>query len=419
MTSTSSWAGSPTPVPASSGTKIAETVLTLAISSEQAIITLPEKVEEAVPSRFAETSMPLPLGFEISRQPISEGERSRFAPDLESLGLDHAVWSILNASLAVAGPHSEPHMLRAYRGEELVGALFYMSCRRQGRCVTHHPIWSRALDLNSMPAFLWNRLSAGMDHHTNPGFVAGGLERQTLIDTALEFLTGRYTYGVLIDHPEIPTRLPSADIAHLDYGYIDTANVGVKELLRESKNLKRKTRKFTNKGGRIDVIEGPMPAAERETVARWIEKLDPAVRLGFQDAYPAMVAAGLMEAPTVHMLAYLDGVFVGNQSFVRVGSRLVCLSGIFDQQRTSNYHAYENIILTSVEYARERELEWIEYGPIVNPTKARLMTSFMPSALRYYSRFAPVRRGLSWLVHRSLLSPEVLRDFIGLEPQRG
>ena len=119
------------------------------------------------------------------------------------------------------------------------------------------------------------------------------------------------------------------------------------------------------------------------------------------------------------MLAYLDGAFVGNQGFVGTGSRLFCLSGIFDRQRTSNDHAYENIVLASIEYAQADGPERIERGPIVKPTKAKLMTSFTPSALRYYSRSAPLRRGLSWMLHWSVLSPTTLGAFIGFEGRWG
>lgn len=360
--------------------------------------------------------MPKDLIVRTSRDPVTPEEQLRFAPDLTELGLDAAVWSILNASLSTRSEYSSPKILRAYQEDEAVGIAMYVECRQTARCITRNPFLVRILDASGTPSFAWLRISAALDQYANPGFVAGPLDRRTLIRAALEYLTKKYLYGFVFDRPDIPMGLPSSDVLFPDFGYIEANRVGAETYLQASKNLRKKVRKFGNKRGRVDVVRGPMPTHERKTMLRWMRALDPDIRLAFQDNYPAMVDAAVQQPETVHVLAYLDDAFVGNQSFVQTGRRLVCLSGIFDPDRKSNYHAYENVILESIRLANAQSLDQIDYGPIVNPTKARMMTRFEPSALRYYSRFAPIRRAMQWALNRSRIGPEALGDYIGLEP---
>lgn len=72
--------------------------------------------------------------------------------------------------------------------------------------------------------------------------------------------------------------------------------------------------------------------------------------------------------------------------------------------------------MESVDYAAAHGVGRIDYGPVVNPTKAKLMTHFLPTELRYYSRFTPRRRSLVPLLRRSLLSPQNLGQYMEQKP---
>ncbi len=354
------------------------------------------------------------LRFDIDRTPLALEEQARLAADLDRLGLDAALWGVLNATVATGSAASRPFWLRARRGDDLVGAALVVECRRLARCVTRNAALERTIDALNPPSFMWLRVGAGIDQYANPGFVADGLDRATFVRGAVGAMMRRYRYGCVFDDPSTPLGVPTADVAFPDFGRVEPVAGERDASLAASKQLRKKVRKFANKGGRIDVVAGPMPDAEAAIVAGWLRSIDPEVRVTFQDLYPAMVAASNRLPETVHVLAYLDDAFVGYHSFLPSGERLVCLSGIFDPDRPSNYHAYENVILEVLAYAAERGFARIDFGPVLNPTKAKMMTRFERSALRYVSRHAPFRLAMRAAVIRSRIGPARMRPYIGL-----
>lgn len=359
------------------------------------------------------------LEFELSRQPLSPSEGRLFAADLAALGLSFNLWPLFNATLATRTSDAAPQLLRAYRRGELMAVALLIDFTRPGRSLFRTPLLQRALDAPRIPQFIWNRLGAGIDQYSNPGFVREGLDRSLFVEAALRFLLSRYLLGCLIDRPEHTVALPVARVPHFDYGVIDLrAASGAAGYGAAHSNLPRKLRKFRNKGGTLEVIEGPISAGDLERIDGWLRALEPDARLTFQDNYANMVRGALQggDAGTVHILARLQRALVGYQSFVCCGDRLSCLSGVFDRSRASTYHAYEAIIVESVAYAASRGLAHIDYGPVVNPTKAAMMTHFVPTELRYYSRLAPLRGSLGWLLYRSRLSPHRFAAYMGQPP---
>lgn len=355
------------------------------------------------------------LRFDLSGTPVAPEEQARFDADLGRLGLDASIWGVLNATLTTGSSVSKPLLLRARRGAELAGVALVIECRRLARCVTRNAVLERTIDALNPPSFMWLRVGAGIDQYANPGFVAEGLDRETFVQGAVDALMRRYRYGCVFDDPASSLGVPTADVPFPDFGRIDPVAGERERALAASKQLRKKVRKFENKGGRVRVVDGPMPEAEATTIAAWLGAIDPEVRVAFQDLYPEMVAASNRLPGTVHVLAYLDDAFVGYHSFLPSGARLVCLSGIFDPERPSNYHAYENVLLAALRYAAERGIAGIDLGPVLNPTKAKLVTRFDRSALRYVSGFAPFRLAMRAAVARSRIGPTKLRDYIGLE----
>ncbi len=356
-----------------------------------------------------------PLRFELSRQPVGAAEQRLFGEDA-ACGLN--IWTVLNATLETKTRASVPYIVRAYWGHELVGAALIVRFTRPGRCLFRSPALYKTVDVARVPEFIWNRLGAGIDGYSNPGCVRAGLSQAEFVGTALDFLTSRYLLGCLIDAADKESPRPAATIPHLDYGVIDLRTAPSPDyFLARHGNLGRKLRKFRNRGGTLEVIEGALPQSDREKIWGWLETLTPAVYTPFQDLYPAMACRALGEpAGTVHFISRLQGELVGYQSFVHRGAALSCLSGVFDRSRTTTYHAYEALILESVRYAAAHGLKCLEYGPIVNPTKAKLMTHSVRAELRYYTRSALLRRSLGWVLERSHLSPRYLGAYMGQTP---
>lgn len=362
-------------------------------------------------------SRALELRFDLSRTPLDAAEQALFAEDLRRLGLAPTLWDVLNATASASTPTAVPWWLRSYREGELVGALLLLTYCHPGKALFRRTLLSRTLDAPRVQQFFWNRMGAGIDQYSNPGFVRAGLERSAFVHAALRFLLPKYLLGCLISPPQAATPYPASVTPHFDYGVIDLRTAGDETyFLRAHANLGRKGRKFRNKGGSLEVTEGPLPPDDVARIGGWLRELEPEARLPFQELYPHMARGALACAGTVHVLARLGGQLVGYQSFLRSGDRLSCLSGVFDRTRSSTYHAYENILLESVRYAAQRGVSYIDCGPVVNPTKRGLMTHFVRSELRYYSRFLPVRRSVGWLLDRSALSPRKFGPYIGQEP---
>lgn len=249
------------------------------------------------------------LKFELSRRPLSSSEQALFGADLAALGLSPSLWPLLNATLATRTADAALQLLRAYCGGELVAAALLVVFTRPGKSLFRAPLLHRALDAPRIPQFMWNRLGADIDQYSNSGFVRAGLERPPFVSAALRFLLSRYLLGCLIDHPEHALGPPAARVPHFDYGVVDLRAAGAAAGYGAAHgNLPRKLRKFRNKGGALEVIEGSVSAGDLERIDGCLRALEPEARLAFQDNYPNMMRGALQggTAGTVHILARLQ-----------------------------------------------------------------------------------------------------------------
>ncbi len=358
------------------------------------------------------------LTFTLTRAAVNEREQAIFADDLASLGLDATTWLVLNGTVETGTRATIPKVLRAYRHDELVGVAYILECRRVGQCFFDGPVASM-MDLAALPLFVWTRNGAMIDGNANPGFVAAGVDRDDFFAQSIAYLTRRYPYGSVLDYPEafsgpgyVATPLFDSGIIHLE------GVASVEDYSADSKNLRRKVNKFRNKGGAVEVIRGALPDDLRAEALRCLASLKPLVRAPFQDNYAnmAMQACSLASDRVVHFIARLNGDVVGYHSFAVAGRSLHCLSGAFDRTRTSTYHAYENVILESIRFGLDHGLTTIYYGPITNPTKAKLMNAYSRCEVRNYSRLVPLRAVFPAMIRASKLAPATFKDFIGIQP---
>jgi hypothetical protein len=356
------------------------------------------------------------LSFTLTRAPLAEDEQAILRDDLTRLGVDETVWLILNGMIQTGTRATIPKVLRAHRDGALVGAAYVIECRKLGRCFFDDPL-ATMMDTPGLPMFLWTRNGIMTDSNANPGFVAPGVEREAFVAQAVHYLQRRYLYGVVLD---VPAAVPAADC--VSQPLFDSGSVllrgfsGLDDYLARGKNLRRKISKFKNKGGTIEVVRGAMTPVDREAAERCFGAMKPLVFTPYQDNYVrmAMQSCSIASDRLVHIIARFDGEFAGYQSFALSGDGLYCLSGIFDRNRNSNYHAYENVIVESVRLGLEQGLRVVDYGPITNESKLKMMTSFQRAEMRIHSRFAPVRGLLPLVVQRSKLAPQVYRAYTGV-----
>lgn len=357
--------------------------------------------------------------FRLGREPATAQEQTRFTADLARLDLGEGIWNVFNATLQTRTKHSRPLALRAYHNGSLIGLALIYECRKTGECFFDPPV-STMMDMPGIPMFVWLRYGTTVDHFTNPGFVAEGIDRQLFIEQSIARLLRHYLYGTVVEYRASAAFDGAVKLPFVDSGVIDLDGMAsIDSYLARAKNLARKLKKFRNKGGEIRVIHGAMPP---ELIAAALEAFDTltiGVRTPFQDNYLNMAKAGLSQESTdkVHIVALLNGRYAGHQSFLHSGDGLHCQAGVFDRRHKSTYHAYENIIVSSVEYALEHNLQRIDWGPVINETKAKMMTGFIPCENRTYARYRPVAAALPLILKRSKLSPETLEPWCNLGKQ--
>lgn len=182
-----------------------------------------------------------------------------------------------------------------------------------------------------------------------------------------------------VDFREAIGRVPGV-VGHriMEAGCISTRNPLVEQqFLAEHKHLSRQVHRFANKGGKVDVCSGPVGRSLAGEFAEccsdsYSRHTHPGKPINIQ-SYTRYVCEFMSTFPdAVHFYASMQGRVVGVQTFIRHRRFLELTEGGFlaDAQ---NYHAYENIMMAALRYARDNSLDRVSYGLIANPAKDRLM----------------------------------------------
>jgi hypothetical protein len=94
---------------------------------------------------------------------------------------------------------------------------------------------------------------------------------------------------------------------------------------------------------------------------------------------------------------------VGYHSFLRSGRTLCLLSGAFGRPEVGTHHAYENVLLDSIDLAVSLGCDRIDYGPAINEVKASLL-DVQPTAIHFVSRIPGMVAGMRKLLPRTSLA---------------
>ncbi len=146
-------------------------------------------------------------------------------------------------------------------------------------------------------------------------------------------------------------------------------------LLDNHSHLSRQINRFRNKGGEIFLHQGAVSDELAEAFVKcckssYLKNPHPGAPINVE-AYGEHVRNFIEHYPSVlYIYAKLNGQVVGVQIFLKHKNHLELTEGGF---LADTYHAYENIILSSVQYATEHNLERVSYGLILNQTKDRLL----------------------------------------------
>jgi hypothetical protein len=351
--------------------------------------------------------------WSTSDRPLGADDREALAPDLAALGADGSLLTVFDATVRAGGPVTRPLWLVARRADDsLVGAVLVVMCRDSG--VSFFGAGAPRLRrlVRAGPAlWYWDRTSLGADGVSMPGLVAPGVRREELVRRAIDHLSRR-TYGALID-----SRTP--DVPHVaQRPFIGACSVVVPahsrdELLSRHRNLARKLRRFAGRGGTIETLDGPMPASLRRQLVAGYE-IERPINPPFVERYRDMVEAhwSLPGDGLRHLVARLDGEPVGYHTFWQAGGHLAMLSGVVARPPGGSVHAYENLMVASLELAAARGCRRVDFGLAVNAAKTAMLGR-TPNDLHLVSRVAPVRGTLRMLVPRTRLAHAALEQATG------
>jgi len=162
----------------------------------------------------------------------------------------------------------------------------------------------------------------------------------------------------------------------MEAGSISTKNPGAAEALLDCHtHLSRQINRFRNKGGEVVIHEGTVENELADAFVNcckssYLKKPHPGAPINV-DAYGEHVQGFLQNYPSALCIyAKLNGEIVGVQIFIKHKNCLESTEGGF---LVDTYHAYENIIVASVQYAAEHNLDKVSYGLVLNQTKDRLL----------------------------------------------
>ena len=165
---------------------------------------------------------------------------------------------------------TQPRVLRAYDGERLVGAAFIARCRAWSGAVFGNRMLRQGLDLFGIPAYLWIRVGFCAEVLANPGFVADGYDDNEVIGAMIAYLR-KHSYGAIIVDDARNEGLHSTPMKYpyVRDGVIPVAGMRtVQDYVDRHRNIKRKIKAFTNKGGTIEVVRGALPETLFDTLGR-------------------------------------------------------------------------------------------------------------------------------------------------------
>ena len=343
------------------------------------------------------------IRFTMGDTPFSAREREVLGADLESLGADERVLDAYEATVSVRSRLTRPGILRMMDGDQVTGAALVVVCRDSGAGLFAQPSARRAMQFGP-PIWYWERTGVGTDSIACPGLVAPGVDREQFAASAVSWLSRRYALGALMEQAGRPPALP-----HTTWPWVGVTTLSPdagtrSQLLDEHRNLERKVRRFANRGGSIRRLTGPMPEALRPALARGYELARPPDP-PFRELYEQIVGAhwSVRSDDLVHLVAQVGDRPVGYHSFLRSGRTLALLSGVFDRPSGGTHHAYENVLLDSIDLAVDLGCTRIEYGPAINAVKSSLL-DVEPTEIHFVSRIPGMTRAFAAVLPRTVLA---------------
>jgi hypothetical protein len=293
--------------------------------------------------------------------PLTAEEKSRLVPCLSARGLNPALLDIMT---------NIPHRTRLVKAYSENGELL-------------------AVTSILLTPSIFMKHCFGVGNHlgsNNTFYFSETVQRREVLSAMFRALVALRPLGYyigLIDDDAVGDFIAALDdVPHavarkvLESGSVATRDPSTEQMIfHRHRHLKRQVNRFRNKGGVVRLLEGPVGANLADDlvaccVASYRRNIHPVQGIDI-DLYGVHVREFLTTFPDmVTFYAELQDRIVGFQSFVRHERHLELVEGGFLSHAC---HAYENIIVTSLRYGIEHELDRVSYGLVLNRPKDRLM----------------------------------------------
>ncbi len=358
--------------------------------------------------------------FNISSVPLTVIEKSCFHDHLLELGLDDNIWEVYEKFLQCGSDYSKPLIIRVEKNDEIFACIFLIACKDYGPTLSRLQIVKVIARMLAIPVYIWMKAGIAAEICANPAFINKKNGSVNEISEILKLLRERFFLLFIHDLASNASLHPKSVIMpYPDESIIDTKGYATIEgYLADHHNLKKKLKGYQKIGGRVDVVEGRLDKNLVEKIKECViltgEKS--IFKLPYQNDYPDMCtgSATIDNQNIIHFLCRSDDEFYGYHSFIVFKNQIRCLNGAFNRNLATTHHAYENMIYSVVEYAIERKIPTVYFGPTLNETKKRMMNRFLPTRLYISSKMQLLLKLFIPILRRSRLNATELLEFAGI-----
>ena len=340
--------------------------------------------------------------FDLIETYLTDQEIDSFRDCLAENELEENVWRIFGALFQSATKYTKPLLLKVYENGELFGLTVILKCTKYGKALFKNRLMATLFNGLGMPLLLWVKIGCCMDMLSCPGLVRDPSRTHEVHAAMARFLESRGNAIVIMDYSNNGALYPQATtLPCLPHALIDTSQMSrIEDFTGIHKNIRRKMRKFSNKGGTYQIKQRTFPKEYLSELEKcFISTADKSVfYLPYQDLYlESAKTTGLKDIPEVYyFIARLNGEFIGYQAAIKTGKYLNGLHGAFDRERSSNYHAYDLLFVKMAEFAIEHGLHAIDLGVVLNETKAKMVNKTIEMSYYLMSKSAL----LKWFLGR-------------------
>ena len=338
----------------------------------------------------------------IKETTLTEQEKDVFSGHLERHGLSDNVWDLFDEWVTRSIPQASFFYLKVLRNDELIGLGLFIRIKpydirssyawlRSGTFMSRLVGGLASRSGNCVYITFRNLITSNL---TRPFFYRDPALANDVMKAILDYLKNEKDTDMAII---VDTTIQDDTYQEKDFlkypcpseAWLDaTRYKDVSEYLGEHRSLKKNLAR-RKKAVNSEVQWGPLTEMDKAQVKASIacSAENSNVSLPCQRFFEENIfETDIFNSDKyLHILVRVDGVIAGFHTFHVSGSNMGGVLGGFNRERSQKSFAYERVIVASLDYAIKNNINRVNYSLIDNHTKLRLMNSFEPCGLYFYS----------------------------------